>query len=213
MTDYIVAGTDLTAVANKIRSKGGTSAQLEFPSEFISAIEAIEGGGGGVVKTLLYSFNESQGNSWINTEIDTSGIETLMFEDVRSGDVIKAAIIDVADIAVYTGGADVYTNIYTQTRPMNVRIYNGYLYVSYNGTGAATNVTNVYSYEETSGGGGSTNILSGTDVPTSSVGSDGAVYLQYGSSDDLITATSLKVNGSWQPLVGSDIDDVNTGGN
>ena len=44
MANYIASDTDLTAVANAIRTKGGTSAELEFPSGFVSAIEAIEGG-------------------------------------------------------------------------------------------------------------------------------------------------------------------------
>lgn len=38
--------TDLTSIANAIRTKGGTSAQLAFPQGFVSAIEAISGGGG-----------------------------------------------------------------------------------------------------------------------------------------------------------------------
>lgn len=45
MPNYLVSDTDLTAVANAIREKGGTSATLEFPSGFISAIQAISGGG------------------------------------------------------------------------------------------------------------------------------------------------------------------------
>lgn len=35
---------DLTSVANAIRTKGGTSAQLAFPSGFVSAIDAIPTG-------------------------------------------------------------------------------------------------------------------------------------------------------------------------
>lgn len=41
MADYLATDTDLTAVANAIRSKSGTSGQLVFPGEFISAIEDI----------------------------------------------------------------------------------------------------------------------------------------------------------------------------
>lgn len=37
---------DLTAVADAIRTKGGTDAQLAFPSGFVSAVQAIETGGG-----------------------------------------------------------------------------------------------------------------------------------------------------------------------
>ena len=36
-----VQDSSLTSVANAIRTKGGTSAPLEFPTEFISAIQAI----------------------------------------------------------------------------------------------------------------------------------------------------------------------------
>lgn len=47
MSNYIVDGADLTSVANAIRTKGGTSAQLAFPADFVQAIEDIETGGGG----------------------------------------------------------------------------------------------------------------------------------------------------------------------
>ena len=46
MSNYLVTDTDLTSVANAIRTKGGTSASLSFPSGFIDAINAISGGGG-----------------------------------------------------------------------------------------------------------------------------------------------------------------------
>jgi len=44
---YYVTGTELTAVADAIRTKGDTSAALEWPSGFISAIDAVSGGGSG----------------------------------------------------------------------------------------------------------------------------------------------------------------------
>lgn len=47
MANYLTTDTDLTAVADAIRTKGGTSAALEFPTDFVSAIQAISGGGGG----------------------------------------------------------------------------------------------------------------------------------------------------------------------
>lgn len=48
MSQYVVTDTELTAVADAIRSKGGTEADLEWPSEFVSAIGAITTGGGGI---------------------------------------------------------------------------------------------------------------------------------------------------------------------
>ena len=46
LVDSTQLDSDLTSVANAIRTKGGTSASLAFPSGFVSAINAISGGGG-----------------------------------------------------------------------------------------------------------------------------------------------------------------------
>lgn len=46
MAEYLTNTTDLTSVANAIRTKGGTTAQLVYPSGFVSAINAIDTGGG-----------------------------------------------------------------------------------------------------------------------------------------------------------------------
>jgi hypothetical protein len=46
MANYLTTDTDLTAVADAIREKGGTSAPLAFPQGFVDAIDAIETGGG-----------------------------------------------------------------------------------------------------------------------------------------------------------------------
>ena len=43
-TIYAVDGDDLTAIANKIRTKGGTSSSLEFPTGFENAVDAIQTG-------------------------------------------------------------------------------------------------------------------------------------------------------------------------
>lgn len=39
---YIANTADLTAVADAIRTKGGTTDALTFPDEFVSAIESLE---------------------------------------------------------------------------------------------------------------------------------------------------------------------------
>ena len=46
MSNYIVTDSELTSVANAIRTKGGTNGSLVFPGGFTSAITAISGGGG-----------------------------------------------------------------------------------------------------------------------------------------------------------------------
>lgn len=50
MADYKVTDTELTSIANAIRTKGGTQAQLEFPTGFVSAVQAIPTGGGSNIK-------------------------------------------------------------------------------------------------------------------------------------------------------------------
>lgn len=47
MAEYLTNTTDLISVADAIRTKGGTTAQLVYPSGFVSAINAIDTGGGG----------------------------------------------------------------------------------------------------------------------------------------------------------------------
>lgn len=47
LVDSTQLDADLTSVANAIRTKGGTSAALAFPADFVSAIAAIPSGGGG----------------------------------------------------------------------------------------------------------------------------------------------------------------------
>ena len=59
MTTYLTTDTDLTAVASAIRTKGGTSAALQWPSGFVSAVQAIpSGGGGGGVNTCTLTIGD-----------------------------------------------------------------------------------------------------------------------------------------------------------
>lgn len=44
--EYLTNNTELGSIADAIRTKGGTSAQLVYPAGFVSAINAIETGGG-----------------------------------------------------------------------------------------------------------------------------------------------------------------------
>lgn len=66
MTDYFVSDTDLTSVANAIRTKGGTSAQLSFPDGFNAAIANIPtGGGSSDFMTCTVTFTEQWDEDWI----------------------------------------------------------------------------------------------------------------------------------------------------
>ena len=56
MADYLVTDTELTSIADAIRTKGGTSAALTFPAGFVSAVNDIPAGGGG--SSALYVLTE-----------------------------------------------------------------------------------------------------------------------------------------------------------
>lgn len=53
--NYFTTDTDLTAVADAIRQKGGTTAPLTYPNGFVSAIQNIPTGGGGDINAIIDS--------------------------------------------------------------------------------------------------------------------------------------------------------------
>lgn len=65
LVDSTQLDADLTSVANAIRTKGGTSAQLAFPAGFVSAIDAIPSGGGSI-QTATGTFTGDGESSEIN---------------------------------------------------------------------------------------------------------------------------------------------------
>ena len=71
MADYLTTDTELASVANAIRSKGGTSSPLVYPTGFVSAINAIPSGGGGSVESNDVNFRDYDGtitNSYTKAE-------------------------------------------------------------------------------------------------------------------------------------------------
>lgn len=137
-------GASPVLITKTITSNGTYSAASDNADGYSEVTVSVSGGS--VSKTLLYSFNLSQGAQWLNTQTDVTNIDMFLFERVDSSDINNQTIIKKDDIAVYTGGADVYTVVYKQNgKEMNTRIYNNVLYVSYNGTGASSYVSNVYS--------------------------------------------------------------------
>ncbi len=72
LVDSSQLDTDLTSVANAIRTKGGTSAQLAFPAGFVSAIQAIPTGGGGGSEVLLASGTYTESSTVNSMQIPVS---------------------------------------------------------------------------------------------------------------------------------------------
>jgi hypothetical protein len=76
MSDYLVTDTELTSIANAIRTKGGTSASLSFPTEFVSAINDIPSGGG-TAYTLVGTYEISAST----TSTSATLIDTIQLDD------------------------------------------------------------------------------------------------------------------------------------
>lgn len=104
--------SDLTSVADAIRSKGGTSEALAFPAGFVSAIEAIEAGGGGGGVTSW--------NDLMDRPTETIGVDTLTWDGNTEGLVsavnlfykVSNAIVSMSDLAngyIITSGDTIAT--------------------------------------------------------------------------------------------------------
>lgn len=52
--EYLVQGASLTAVADAIREKGGTTAPLSFPAGMAEAVRNIQSGGGDLSSVDVY---------------------------------------------------------------------------------------------------------------------------------------------------------------
>lgn len=73
-TEYLTNDIDLTSVADAIRTKGGTSAQLVYPDGFISAINAIETGGGSGSDELVNSLiDRTISGAYVNNTVTIVG--------------------------------------------------------------------------------------------------------------------------------------------
>lgn len=85
MANYLTTDTELTSIANAIRTKGGTQAQLTFPSGFVSAINAISTSGGGSGGTITgidlsngCSFYTISTNDTTKSGLNLSGISSVI---------------------------------------------------------------------------------------------------------------------------------------
>lgn len=73
MAEYLTNTADLTAVADAIRTKGGTTDPLIYPDGFVAAIESIQAGGG--ANELLEWFGGSK--YYTTTVTPTSNTERI----------------------------------------------------------------------------------------------------------------------------------------
>ena len=90
MAEYLTNTTDLTSVANAIRTKGGTTELLTYPDEFISAIQAISLG---IVPQLIVTVSAgatvtaTNGSKTITGTSDSTGVCTLLVPEAGTWSV------------------------------------------------------------------------------------------------------------------------------
>ena len=124
--EYLVNSSDLTSVADAIREKGETSAQLVFPSGFVSAIENMKGGGADlnfeVVGGTTQPSNPKENTIWVNTstaitswafsaeEPDSTVNGMVWIKTIQGGKVIFDAVSDENTLIVYPNSASQCVN-------------------------------------------------------------------------------------------------------
>lgn len=146
--DMLVDATQLDAglssVADAIRAKGGTSAQLAFPAGFVSAVQAIPtgGGGSGVLNMTMLASSVTTINARLDgiTEInitagDASGAkycDRCMFYDVKLPDIADITYSGMSGLTSGTSKSDV------------LRQCNGIKTIDFGGVNAPASLTRFY---------------------------------------------------------------------
>lgn len=105
MADYLTTDAELASIANAIRTKGGTSASLVYPTGFITAINAISAGGGITQDENGYLVLSSDGGGGDSYTIPKGGIRPDA-EKVKTWTYDKLAVTDEkATIPTYSTSA------------------------------------------------------------------------------------------------------------
>lgn len=89
MADYKVTDTEMISVANAIRAKGGTSAQLEWPIGFANAVAAIPSGGSAtlieksITQNGTYNASSDNADGYSKVVVNVSGGSGSYFERIE----------------------------------------------------------------------------------------------------------------------------------
>lgn len=98
LVDSSQLNSDLTSVANAIRTKGGTSASLAFPSGFVSAIGDIPTGGGGNIVTGTFTPTSAEKGTAKSITVPYSGAG------------YPVALLIYPTVGAYKSGTSIYTS-------------------------------------------------------------------------------------------------------
>ena len=111
MAEYLTNTADLTAVANAIREKGGTSEQLACPDGFVAAIQAIQTGVPlqiAVATNAGATVTATKGSKTVSGTADTSGNCTLTVDEAGTWTVTAAtaSTTKTSDVVVGISNVD-----------------------------------------------------------------------------------------------------------
>ena len=111
MAEYLTNTVDLTAVANAIREKGGTSEQLACPDGFVAAIQAIQTGVPlqiAVTTNAGATVTATKGSKTVSGTADTSGHCTLTVDEAGTWTVTAAtaSTTKTSDVVVGISNVD-----------------------------------------------------------------------------------------------------------
>ena len=111
MAEYLTNTTDLTAVANAIREKGGTSEQLACPDGFVAAIQAIQTGAPlqiAVTTNAGATVTATKGSKTVSGTADTSGNCTLTVDEAGTWTITAAtaSTTKTSDVVVGISNVD-----------------------------------------------------------------------------------------------------------
>ena len=111
MAEYLTNTADLTAVANAIREKGGTSEQLACPDGFVAAIQAIQTGAPlqiAVTTNAGATVTATKGSKTVSGTADTSGNCTLTVDEAGTWTITAAtaSTTKTSDVVVGISNVD-----------------------------------------------------------------------------------------------------------
>lgn len=114
MAEYLTNTADLTSVADAIRAKGGTSAQLAFPDGFVSAVQAIKGAPDlqiVITTSAGATVTATKGNKTVSRTADASGNCTLPVDETGTWTVTAASESMSKSIDVVVGSVEATLNL------------------------------------------------------------------------------------------------------
>lgn len=127
--NYSVTGEQLTSIADAIRTKTGGTAELEFPTEFVSVIENIQTPKKRGNVTATFSFSDTynrfiQGNSYLQEEASCN-IPTDLLYTSDNKSILQPTAIILNNIP-----SDIQTKIMQTYADSPIRVTNGVIYVA-----------------------------------------------------------------------------------